>query len=82
MMHDNACVCCGRTIPEGRQVCTVCLRKGDMPQKYFRIRDDCGWTHYIQTDRMSLTASDIVLLTPHVIAATEITQEIFKEATQ
>lgn len=23
-MPDNACVCCGKTIPEGRQVCRSC----------------------------------------------------------
>ena len=23
-MNDNRCVCCGRVIPEGRQVCPIC----------------------------------------------------------
>lgn len=26
-MNDNRCVCCGRIIPEGRQVCPVCEEK-------------------------------------------------------
>ena len=27
MMNDNRCVCCGRIIPEGRQVCPICEQK-------------------------------------------------------
>ena len=26
-MNDNRCVCCGRIIPEGRQVCPMCEEK-------------------------------------------------------
>ena len=26
-MNDNRCVCCGRVIPEGRQVCPICEKK-------------------------------------------------------
>lgn len=26
-MNDNRCVCCGRIIPEGRQVCPICEEK-------------------------------------------------------
>lgn len=26
-MNDNRCVCCGRIIPEGRQVCPICEQK-------------------------------------------------------
>ena len=25
---DNRCVCCGEIIPEGRQVCPMCEKKG------------------------------------------------------
>lgn len=28
-MSDNRCVCCGRIIPEGRQVCPVCEQKAN-----------------------------------------------------
>ena len=34
-MNDNRCVCCGRIIPEGRQVCPVCEEKA----KHRDIRD-------------------------------------------
>ena len=26
-MNDNTCVCCGETIPEGRQVCPKCEKE-------------------------------------------------------
>ena len=26
-MNDNRCVCCGRVIPEGRQVCPICEKE-------------------------------------------------------
>lgn len=27
-MNENRCVCCGEIIPEGRQICWKCERKG------------------------------------------------------
>ena len=44
-----------------------------MKKRRFRIIDDCGWTHIIETDRPDLMAADIVLLVPHVRSAAEIT---------
>ena len=26
-MNENRCVCCGRVIPEGRQVCPICEKE-------------------------------------------------------
>ena len=51
------------------------------PQKkrYFRIVDECGWTHYISTDREDACAANIALLTPCVRSATEITKYEFEE---
>lgn len=42
-------------------------------RRRFRIVDDCGWTHIVEADWLSLTAADIVLLVPHVRSAAEIT---------
>ena len=28
-MNDNRCVCCGRVIPEGRQVCPICEKNAE-----------------------------------------------------
>lgn len=51
------------------------------PQKkrYFRIVDECGWTHYISTDREDACVANIALLTPHVRSAVEISREEFEE---
>ena len=41
-MTDH-CVCCGRMIPEGRQVCSVCdeqMKKWHIPLDLFEERDD------------------------------------------
>ena len=41
-VYDNAehCVCCGRDIPEGRQVCVICGKVGKGKQtNYDRIRN-------------------------------------------
>ena len=32
-MNDNRCVCCGRIIPEGRQVCPICEQKARKKDK-------------------------------------------------
>lgn len=29
-MPDNTCICCGKIIPEGRQICLNCERGDDM----------------------------------------------------
>jgi hypothetical protein len=29
LVKENTCVCCGKEIPEGRQVCPNCEKKGD-----------------------------------------------------
>ena len=42
-------------------------------KRRFRIIDDCGWAHIIETERTDLMAADIVLLVPHVRSAAEIT---------
>ena len=77
-MAQNTCICCGETIPEGRQICKACDDVSNMqsakPMKYFRIIDDCGWTYYIATDRTDLLAANIVLLVPHVRSAAEISR--------
>ena len=33
-MNDNRCVCCGRVIPEGRQVCPICEKKAGRRDKF------------------------------------------------
>jgi hypothetical protein len=47
-------------------------------KRYFRIVDECGWTHYILTDREDECAANIALLVPHVRSAAEITKEDFE----
>ena len=88
---DNTCICCGRIIPEGRHICLLCGEYDDMQtfkprkeseMKYFIIRDECGWKYYIATDRTDLTAKMLVLLTPHVRSACEISETEYSEATQ
>lgn len=37
-MPDNTCVCCGRIIPEGRQICLACGDYDDMQTFKPRIR--------------------------------------------
>ena len=32
-MNDNRCVCCGRIIPEGRQVCPICEKNAGKREK-------------------------------------------------
>ena len=32
-MNDNRCVCCGRVIPEGRQVCQICEKNAGRREK-------------------------------------------------
>lgn len=44
-------------------------------KRRFRIIDDCGWTHIVESDWLSLTAADIEMLVPHVRSATEITEK-------
>ncbi len=44
-------------------------------KRRFRIIDDCGWTHTIETDQPDLLAADIVLLVPHVRSAADITEK-------
>ena len=39
----DRCVCCGRIIPEGRQVCPICdeqMKKWHIPLDMFEERDD------------------------------------------
>jgi hypothetical protein len=36
-MTENKCVCCGRTIPEGKQVCRVCWWR-----EFLNPCKDCG----------------------------------------
>ena len=52
------------------------------PQKkrYFRIVDDCGFVHYVSTERQDLIAANIVLLTPHVRSAAQISEEEYEAA--
>ena len=40
----DTCVCCGREIPEGRQVCPTCESLGFAPDGYFN-----GIPYYIKT---------------------------------
>lgn len=54
-MSEEKCVCCGATIPEGRQVCIICgYKAGKVKTNYDRIRimsidelvefmQKCGW---------------------------------------
>lgn len=37
-MLDNTCICCGRIIPEGRQICIQCGDYDDMQNFKPRIR--------------------------------------------
>ena len=34
-MSDNLCVCCGRQIPEGAQVCSECIKKAEESEKRY-----------------------------------------------
>lgn len=91
-MQENRCICCGRIIPEGQHICLACGDYDDMqtfrqntkpaekPMQYFRIKDDCGFIHYVTTDRQDLTAASIALLTPHVRSAAQISREEYEEA--
>ena len=88
-MKNNTCVCCGRVIPEGRQICLHCGDYDDQQtfrqpcngaKRFFSITDDCGWLYFVATNRTDMTARDIVLLTPHVRAAREITRAEFEGA--
>ena len=91
-MPDNTCVCCGKIIPEGRHICLSCEGQNEMqnfrqntkpaakPMQYFRIKDDCGFVHYVSTDRQNLTAASIVLLTPHVRSAAQISKAEYEAA--
>ena len=47
-MQDNTCVCCGKIIPEGRQICLHCGDYDDMQTFKPRIR-----THGDQIRAMS-----------------------------
>lgn len=44
------------------------------------IKDDCGFVHYVSTDRQDLTAASIVLLTPHVRSAAQISKAEYEAA--
>lgn len=91
-MPDNICMLCGRIIPEGRHICLSCEGQNEMqtfrkkaepaekPMQYFRIKDDCGFIHYVTTDRLDLTAASIALLTPHVRSAKQISKEDYEAA--
>lgn len=91
-MPDNTCICCGKIIPEGQHICLACGDYDDMqtfrqntkpaakPMQYFRIKDDCGFVHYVSTDRQDLTAASIVLLTPHVRSAAQISKAEYEAA--
>ena len=91
-MPDNTCMLCGRIIPEGRHICLSCEGQNEMqtfrqkaqpaakPMQYFRIKDDCGFVHYVSTDRQDLTAASIVLLTPHVRSAAQISKAEYEAA--
>ena len=91
-MTKNKCLRCGRPIPEDLRICLASgdyddmqtfsqpARKPSKQKKYFCIVDDCGWTHYISTDREDASDANIALLTPHVRSAAEITREEFEEA--
>ena len=91
-MPDNTCMLCGKIIPEGRHICLSCEGQNEMQtfrqnakhaaksMKYFRIKDDCGFVHYVSTDRQDLTAASIVQLTPHVRAATQISEAEYEAA--
>lgn len=37
-MPDNTCICCGRVIPEGRQICLACGDYDDMQTFQTKIR--------------------------------------------
>ena len=91
-MDDARCMLCGRIIPEGRHICLSCGSYDDMqtferkaqpaakPMQFFRIKDDCGFVHYVSTERQDLTAASIVLLTPHVRSAAQISEEEYEAA--
>lgn len=88
MATENTCVCCGRTIPEGRHVCLRCGDYDDMQtvrepeitgRRYFKITDECGWDYFIDTNRRDLSAEEIELLVPHVRNAKELTRIQFDE---
>ena len=43
-MNDNRCVCCGKIIPEGWQVCGSCERKaGRHYEKVYQVHLRGGW---------------------------------------
>lgn len=54
------------------------IEKGDV-MKYFRITDDCGWTHTIKTIHDETTPDLVVLLTPYTRWAEEITREEYEK---
>ena len=42
MMNDN-CVCCGKYVPEGRQVCPICENSGERTEfKTIAVKKGCG----------------------------------------
>ena len=91
-MADAKCMLCGHIIPEGRHICLLCEGQNEMqtfrkkteltekPMLYFCIKDDCGFIHYVTTDRLDLTAATIALLTPHVRSASQISKEEYEAA--
>ena len=48
-MNDNRCVCCGETIPEGRQICSRCEDivkvTGDVYLADATMKDGTHWPH-------------------------------------
>lgn len=89
-MPDNTCITCGKTIPEGRHICLLCEKANEAQiiqqhppkaKRYFRITDDCGWTHYIATDREDMLAANIAVLVPHVRSVAQISRYEFEEMT-
>lgn len=45
MDNVNRCVCCGATIPEGRQVCSICERDTNIFKKCKWIKVDGNYEH-------------------------------------
>jgi predicted nucleic acid-binding Zn ribbon protein len=92
-MQENRCIRCGRPIPEDMRICLACGDYDEMQtfrqhetdkqkKRYFRIVDECGWTHCISTDREDACAANIALLVPHVRSAAEITKEEFERSSE
>ena len=46
-MSENRCICCGRIIPEGQQVCPLCQREADEKlydaEKTLKRRSTLSW---------------------------------------